>query len=1141
MVSFSHLLGCARLTRGILGGESDRDSLFVIDFQVPADIKRLAIFVMLPRRLFLFVFLFGILVSGIALSAGDAAVPTIHSVQRKVVYVNVPAGYASVTLQQREGRQAKVWRILATQATEREGGLYRLILKRPVTRRGLFVFGTRVEKQPAAPLYSFLADPALQASNGFSGAGGAYPGVVAMNRASTDSVSTSTGSSSGNREVAESDIWRIAGDRLYFFNQLRGLQIFDIADPDAPTLLGQLREPNRGEQMYLLGGDHVALLTRASYYFSLANRPFSLAKNGSAAYDAASGAIVIADVAGGKPGEVARLSYPGYLLESRLVGTALYLVSQVYDDQYRASVVVTSYDLSDPAHPTVTDTLELGSYGSVIAATDRFLFVVRASEDWRRSIIEVVDISAPDGTLVKRGQIPVAGQVPDKFKLNLKGDILTVVSAVPRNWSGDWNAPENLPRTMVETFSLAQPATPVKLGSLELGVGETVHATRFSGDRLYVVTFLTIDPLWVVDLSAPGNPTLLGELEIPGFSTYIEPLGDRLVAIGRLDAQTAVSLFDVSDPAAPALLSQLPLGEGYSYSEANWDEKAFSVFPDHGLILVPYSGYDRASGWASRIQLIDLARDGLTKRGIVDQGFAARRTAVVGDRILAISPSALITVDFADRDQPHVTSDVEIAWSVDRVFLSGDYLVEIGGSADWSRSAPPSITIATPADPDATVTLLELEDVPVTGATVRDGKLYLAQQNAGGYRAILGGGNSPVDANPLILSVYDLSALPAITRIGRTEAEVDPGYGYGAGQLEPAWPNDETLVWVREQWTSWWWYDRPILIGEPIAVSIPGMIALAPTGAMEQANPNLASPVAALTEPAVAPGDGRPLASSSLAVSNDAARLIAPWYRTSVGHEMVVFDVSDAAAPRYTATVDARIGHTGDWSAPIAHEGKLYLSSMAYDGVADPGDGKLSRRYRHFMKRVDFADVNRPLVSEEVNLPGRLLSVSKGGTTLLTLGCAFDRRGLPASARAFHTSRFDGTTATLVDQLRTTTAQDPYALDGGTLFVGAESSDDGEPQPLLAWQIDDERKFVRTGRISTPPFSRFETLNGLLVAFGQGLPCLYDVSDPANLRLLEEADTRELSPGDLGQADGGAGLGIWQAQGRSGVGVVRLK
>ena len=1102
---------------------------------------------MLPRLLVLFLLLFANLDSLTPLSAGDGDGPTIRSIQRKVVYIKVPSGYASVTLQQRDGRNAKVWKILATRPTESEGGLYRIVLKQPVSRRGLFVFGTRVEAAPAnSPVTTFLADPALQASNGLSGAGGTIAGVVAMNRVSTDSVSTTTGSSAASREVAESDIWRVAGDRLYFFNQLRGLQVFDIADPDAPTLLGQLREPNRGEQMYLLDEGHAVLLTRASYYFSLANRPLSLAKNGTDAYDAASGAIVIADVDGGKPGEIARVSYPGYLVESRLVGTALYLVSQVYDDDYQPDLLVSSYDLSDPAHPTLTDTLELGSYGSVITATDRYLFVVHSSGDWRRSLIEVIDISAPDGTLVKRGQIALSGQVPDKFKIQLKGDILTVVSAVPRNWSGDWNAPENLPRTMVESFSLAQPTAPMKLGSLELGVGETVHATRFSGDRLYVVTFLTIDPLWVVDLSDAGNPTLLGELEIPGFSTYIEPLGDRLVSVGRLDSRTAVSLFDVSDPATPTLLSQLPLGEGYSSSEANWDEKAFSVFPDDGLILVPFSGYDSASGWANRIQLIDLGRDGLTKRGIVDEGFAARRTAIIDDRILAISASALITVDFADRDRPRVTSDVEIAWRVDRVFLSGDYLVEVGGSADWSRANPQSITIATPDDPDTTVTLLELEDVPVTGATVRNGKLYLAQQDSNTflpiYKTTTGGTAPPALANPLILSVYDLSALPTITLVGRTEAEVDPGYGYGAGQLEPAWPNDDTLVWVREQWTSWWWYDRPILLGDTsVVAAAPRAITLASSGAMEQSTPQFAAPNLGTPGTAGASGEARSLASSPLVVSNDAARLIAPWYRTSIGHEMVVFDVSDPAAPRYTTTVDVRIGNTGDWSAPIAHEGKLYLSSMAYDGVANPGDGKPSRRYRHFMKIVDFADVDRPLVGEEVNLPGRLLSVSGDGNTLLTLGCAFDRRGLPASDRAFHTSRFDGTTVTLVDQLRTATAQDPYALDGETLFVAAASSKDGKPQSLVAWRIDDQQSFVRTGRVAASPFTSLETLNGLLVGFGAGLPCLFDVSDPSQLRLLDQAVTRELSPGDLGHADGGAGLGIWQAQGNSGVGVVRLE
>ncbi len=97
--------------------------------------------------------------------------------------------------------------------------------------------------------------------------------------------------------------------------------------------------------------------------------------------------------------------------------------------------------------------------------------MVKASPDWRRSIIEVIDISSPDGRLAQRGQVTLAGQVPDKFKIHLTGDVLTVVSAVPRNWSGDWNARENLPRTMVESFSLADPEAPETLGSLELGWG----------------------------------------------------------------------------------------------------------------------------------------------------------------------------------------------------------------------------------------------------------------------------------------------------------------------------------------------------------------------------------------------------------------------------------------------------------------------------------------------------------------------------------------------------------------------------------------------------------------------------------------------------------------------------------------------
>jgi hypothetical protein len=1111
--------------------------------------------------LVLILFGFAFLLAPAAATAAD--VPRIRSVHRKTVLVEVPPGYRSVTLRERADRKGTAWRILATRRTKAEGGVFRILLKHPVARRDLAVVGLRsipLNLPINGPITKFLADPALLGGRGYAGAIGNMPGVVALSRASADASAAPA-----TREVVESDIWRIEGDRLYYFNQLRGLQVFDISDPDAPVLLGQLREPNRGEQMYLLDSDHVALLTRASSFFSLVKRPLPLSKDASDAYDPGSGAIVIAKVSAGKPDEVARLPYAGFLVESRLVGSTLYLVSQVYENTGENGLIVSSYDLSDPAAPRRGDTLALGGWGGVVSATDRFLFAVRSSEDWRRSVIEVIDISAPDGSMARSGQIRVAGRIPDKFKLNLDGDVLTVVSEVPRNWSGNWNAPQNQPRTMVETFSLAH-AAPAKLGSLELGVGETLFASRFSGNRLYVVTFLVVDPLWVVDLSDPRNPTLLGELELPGFSTYIEPLGDRLLSIGRLDSQTAVTLFDVSDCSDPKVLSQLPLGDGSSYSEADWNEKAFGVFPDEGLILVPYSGYDRASGWASRIQLLDLGRDDLAKRGVVEQGFAARRTAVVGDRILAVSPSDLVTVDFADRDRPVVTSEVEIAWRVDRVFLSGEFVVEIGGSANWRRPAPPSITIATADDPDSTVRLLELEDeAPVTGATVRDGKLYLAQQDSGLWLPVyrLDGNakdGTPPASNPLILSVFDLSALPEITRLGRTEAKVDPGYGYGAAQLEAAWPKDDTLVWVRQQWSSWWWY-RPLPIGRiattgttagasdgSTGISLPGSIALAPSGSVALANANLVTSGEPIDgSPSAAPSSpGEAVAASALALSDASARMIAPWHRSSVGQEMVAFDVGDPSSPRYASTVNARIGNTGDWSAPVALDGKLYLSAMAYDGFSTEGGRKLPRQHRHFLRTVDFSDADRPTLGNEVNIPGRLLAVAHGGETLLTVGRAFDAWGRPRSQRAFHTSRYDGATATLVSQLRHTSGHDAYALDGDTLLTATSSSQASQASQeagigsVRAWRIDDKQTLARAGSISAPNFWSIGSLNGLLVGFGAGLPQVYDVSDPERLRHLERVDTRELTHGDLRNADGGAGIGIWQAQGDSGVGVVRL-
>lgn len=126
---------------------------------------------------------------------------------------------------------------------------------------------------------------------------------------------------------------------------------------------------------------------------------------------------------------------------------------------------------------------------------------------------------------------------------------------------------------------------------------EQIYAVRFLGDRGYIVTFRQTDPLFALDLSDPTTPVLTGELHIPGYSGYLHPFGDHhLIGLGRDGDETGrvgglqVSVFDVSDPAAPTRTAQLALSAGdgsYSWSEAEYDHHAFTFYESRGLLAIP--------------------------------------------------------------------------------------------------------------------------------------------------------------------------------------------------------------------------------------------------------------------------------------------------------------------------------------------------------------------------------------------------------------------------------------------------------------------------------------------------------------------------------------------------------------------------
>ena len=127
-----------------------------------------------------------------------------------------------------------------------------------------------------------------------------------------------------------------------------------------------------------------------------------------------------------------------------------------------------------------------------------------------------------------------------------------------------------------------------------LGRGEQIRAVRFLGPLGYVVTFRQTDPLYTVDLSAPTRPRVAGELKILGYSAYLHPVGDgKLLGLGQdadKNGRTSglqLSLFDVSDPAAPRRIDQLTVRG--AWSDVEGDHHAFS-FSD-GMALAPFTGY----------------------------------------------------------------------------------------------------------------------------------------------------------------------------------------------------------------------------------------------------------------------------------------------------------------------------------------------------------------------------------------------------------------------------------------------------------------------------------------------------------------------------------------------------------------------
>jgi uncharacterized secreted protein with C-terminal beta-propeller domain len=196
-----------------------------------------------------------------------------------------------------------------------------------------------------------------------------------------------------------------------------------------------------------------------------------------------------------------------------------------------------------------------------------------------------------------RGSVP--GRIINQFSMDENGDTFRLATTI------DSSNPDTPTSNNVYVMDKDMKIT----GSITgIAPDEKIYSTRFMGDRLYMVTFKSVDPLFVIGLEDPKDPKILGKLKIPGFSDYLEPYDKtHIIGFGKdvdesIDANlvhspgsvyyTAVkgfkmALFDVSDVANPVQMFSEGIGDQGTTSEILDNHKALLFDKDKSLLAFP--------------------------------------------------------------------------------------------------------------------------------------------------------------------------------------------------------------------------------------------------------------------------------------------------------------------------------------------------------------------------------------------------------------------------------------------------------------------------------------------------------------------------------------------------------------------------
>ncbi len=370
-------------------------------------------------------------------------------------------------------------------------------------------------------------------------------------------------------------------------------------------------------------------------------------------------------------------------VDTELIGSCESFYASTLDDG-AAITTILSVDIEDDSTTGVTSIVSRP--GAVYGSQDALYISVPHQDSgsgWyygmegadEASTVHKFALESEPPSATYRGSGVVVGRVLNQFSMDQWDDHLRIATT-----SGHVPSPD-VRSTL--TVLHEQDGELVTDGVLDdIAPTEDIRSVRFAGERGFIVTFKKTDPLFYLDLRDHSAPQIMSELEIPGFSTYMQLMDDtHLLTIGYdADDQGSfawfqgvmLQIFDVCNPLEPALVHKTVIGTRGSSSEALTNHLAFNYFAPKELLAIPMTICEDSSGGGSYgtdmtfsgLMVYDVtAADGFHLHGQVDHPVGdgitcgnwwtdatsqVKRSVIMDDYVFSVSESLIKVNNLAD-------------------------------------------------------------------------------------------------------------------------------------------------------------------------------------------------------------------------------------------------------------------------------------------------------------------------------------------------------------------------------------------------------------------------------------------------------------------------------------------------------------